>query len=256
MRPISGTGGQDVEADRRLGRPLPLADRVVAALQEDIEEGRYAAGARLPTEPELATSFGVSRTVIREAVSRLKADGMVISRQGAGVFVNDAPLQRSFRIRDAEVGSGIALREIFELRLCLEVEGAALASIRRSQADLAMLRHWLAEMDRTKLGPDLGVGADIEFHRAVATASGNGKVADFQRYLSLLLHQSVTIARKNTLTRKGPAHVDGVIDEHGDIYRAIEAGCAADARNAMRRHLLLAATRLGVIGQEEVALLS
>ncbi|WP_448953589.1 FadR/GntR family transcriptional regulator [Labrys neptuniae] len=242
--------------DRRIGRPLPLADRVVAALQEDIETGRFGAGARLPTEPELAASFGVSRTVIREAVSRLKADGMVVSRQGAGVFVSDAPLQRSFRIRDAEVGSGVALREIFELRLCLEVEGAGLAAIRRSPADLAALRHWLEEMDRTKLGQDLGVGADIEFHRAVAAASGNGKVAEFQRYLSLLLHQSVTIARSNTLKQKGPAYVDSVIGEHSDICLAIEAGSAANARDAMRRHLLQAAMRLGLIGEEEAALLS
>ena len=255
VRPAPEPVGQDGEADRRLGRPLPLADRVVAALQEDIEKGRFEAGARLPTEPELAASFGVSRTVIREAVSRLKADGIVVSRQGAGVFVSAAPLQRSFRIRDAEVGSGVALREIFELRLCLEVEGAGLAAIRRSQDDLAALRHWLEEMDRTKLGQDLGVGADIEFHRAVAAASGNGKVADFQRYLSLLLHQSVTVARNNTL-QKGPAHVDSVIEEHGDIYRAVEACSAANARNAMRRHLLLAATRLGVIGVEEAALLA
>lgn len=256
MRPAPEPAGQDVEADRRLGRPLPLADRVVAALHEDIEKGRLAAGARLPTEPELAASFGVSRTVIREAVSRLKADGIVVSRQGAGVFVSTAPLQRSFRIRDAEVGSGVALREIFELRLCLEVEGAGLAAVRRSQDDLATLRHWLEEMDRTKLDGDFGVGADIEFHRAVASASGNGKVVDFQRYLSLLLHQSVTVARNNTLKQKGPAHVDSVIEEHGDIYRAIGAGSAADARNAMRRHLLLAATRLGVIGEGEAALLS
>ncbi|WP_146126865.1 FadR/GntR family transcriptional regulator [Labrys okinawensis] len=255
MHPAPESEGAAGDGNRRIGRPLQLADRVVAALQEDIEKGRFEAGARLPTEPELAASFGVSRTVIREAVSRLKADGIVVSRQGAGVFVSDAPLQRSFRIRDAEVGSGVALREIFELRLCLEVEGAGLAAVRRSEADLVLLRHWLQEMDRTKLGQDLGAGADIEFHRAVAVASGNGKVADFQRYLSLLLHQSVTIARNNTL-QKGPAHVDSVIGEHGDIYRAIETGSAANARSAMRRHLLLAAARLGVIGEEEAALLA
>ncbi|TIU04799.1 MAG: FadR family transcriptional regulator, partial [Mesorhizobium sp.] len=147
-------------------------------------------------------------------------------------------------------------REIFELRLCLEVEGAGLASIRRSQADLVALRHWLEEMDRTKLGQDVGVAADIEFHRAVAAASGNGKVADFQRYLSLLLNQSVTIARINTLKQRGPAHVDGVIGEHRDIFHAIDAGSAADARSAMRRHLLQAAMRLGVMEGKEVVMLS
>lgn len=256
MRPAAEAIGADGEPDRRIGRPLSLADQVVAALQEDIEIGRFVAGGRLPTEPELAASFGVSRTVIREAVSRLKADGVVVSRQGAGVFVSDAPLQRSFRIRDAEVGSGVALREIFELRLCLEVEGAGLAAIRRSQADLVALRHWLEEMDRTKLGQDIGVAADIEFHRAIAAASGNGKVAEFQRYLSLLLNQSVTIARTNTLTRRGSAPVDGVVGEHRDIYHAIDAGSAAEARSAMRRHLLLAAMRLGVIEADEVAKLS
>jgi len=242
------------EADRRIGRPLPLAEKVVAALQRDIETGRFAAGDRLPTEPELAASFGVSRTVIREAVSRLKADGMLVSRQGAGVFVATAPLQRSFRIRDEEVTQGVALREIFELRLCLEVEAAALAAVRRSEADLAVLAHWLGEMDRTKHGADVGVGADIEFHRAVAAASGNGKLADFQRYLSSLLSESVTIARTNTL--KQPALVDAVIEEHRRIHRAIGEGSAARAREAMRSHLLHAAMRLSVIGEAEAAQLA
>jgi len=234
---------------RRLGRPAPLAERVVKALQGDIEAGRLAAGDRLPTEPDLAASFGVSRTVIREAVSRLRADGILVSRQGAGVFVSDAPLQRSFRIRDEEVTSGTALREIFELRLCLEVEGAALAAVRRTDADLKALAHWLEEMDRTKHGADFGVGADIEFHRTVATASGNGKVADFQRYLSVLLRQSVSVARSNTL--KQPALVDRVIDEHRRIHDAIAAGSAPTARDAMRRHLLSAAMRLGLLDAGE-----
>ncbi|MQT11570.1 FadR/GntR family transcriptional regulator [Segnochrobactrum spirostomi] len=252
------TGGGDAGAPRadqpetrRLGRPAPLAERVVAALSEDIEKGRLAAGARLPTEPDLAASFGVSRTVIREAVARLRADGILVSRQGAGVFVTDSPLQRSFRIRDEEVTSGIALREIFELRLCLEVESAALAAVRRTEADLEALGHWLREMDRTKHGEDFGVAADVEFHRTVALASGNGKIADFQLYLSMLLRQSVSVARNNTL--KTPALVDGVIEEHRRLHAAIAEGAAEAARAAMRRHLLAAAGRLGLIDETEAA---
>ncbi|MFE0757428.1 FadR/GntR family transcriptional regulator [Inquilinus sp. NPDC058860] len=250
-RQIRDVAGGEPAAGRRLGRPAPLAERVVKALQEDVETGRLAAGDRLPTEPGLAASFGVSRTVIREAVSRLRADGILVSRQGAGVFVSDAPLQRSFRIRDEEVTSGPAPREIFELRLCLEVEGAALAAVRRTDADLEALAHWLEEMDRTKHGADFGVAADIEFHRTVAAASGNGKVADFQRYLSVLLRQSVSVARGNTL--KQPALVDRVIDEHRRIHRAIAGESAAAAREAMRRHLLAAARRLGLLDEAEAA---
>lgn len=85
-------------------------------------DGRFAAGERLPTEPELAASFGVSRSVIREAVSRLKAVGVGSAVRGPACLSATPLLQRSFRIRGAEVGSGIALREILELRLCLEVE--------------------------------------------------------------------------------------------------------------------------------------
>lgn len=245
----SGVPRAEQPEARRLGRPAPLAERVVAALSEDIEKGRLAAGARLPTEPDLAASFGVSRTVIREAVARLRADGILVSRQGAGVFVSDSPLQRSFRIRDEEVTSGIALKEIFELRLCLEVESAALAAVRRTEADLEALGHWLNELDRTKHGEDFGVAADVEFHRTIALASGNGKIADFQLYLSMLLRQSVSVARSNTL--KTPALVDGVIEEHRRLHAAIAAGAAEDARAAMRRHLLSAAGRLGLIDAAE-----
>ena len=74
---------------RTIGRAAPLADQVFGALQAEIVDGRLKAGERLPIEPQLAASFGVSRTVIREAVSRLRNDGLVTTKQGSGIYVAD-----------------------------------------------------------------------------------------------------------------------------------------------------------------------
>ena len=231
-------------ADRRLGRPPPLAHRVYDALLDDITAGRLKAGDRLPVEPALAESFGVSRTVIREAVSRLKADGLVRSRQGAGVFVSQARSQRAFRIAEPE-GSGARLvREIFELRLGLEVEAATLAARRRSAEDLKALHAAVVAMEATKLGADDGVAADVDFHRRIALAAANAQFADLLRYLQVFLRQSISIARANT--RRQPHLIDAVMEEHRAVLRAIEAGDAEAAGAAMRDHLLRAQRRLGL----------
>jgi GntR family transcriptional repressor for pyruvate dehydrogenase complex len=228
---------------RPIGRAAPLADHVFGALQSDIAEGRLKPGEKLPIEQQLALNFGVSRTVVREAVSRLRSDGLVTAKQGSGVFVAAAPFTQAFRMQAEAAGDKAAIREIYELRLGVEVEAAALAAARRVPDDLARIKRALGAIEATKAGPDFGVEADAEFHRAIALATGNSKIASFQRYLSVFLLQSITAARSNTL--KAGA-VDEVMGEHAAILAAIEAGDVKAARAAMRAHLTNAQARLGL----------
>jgi GntR family transcriptional repressor for pyruvate dehydrogenase complex len=230
---------------RTLGRAAPLADQVFGALQSDIAEGRLKPLEKLPIEQQLAASFGVSRTVVREAVARLRSDGLVTVKQGSGVFVAAGPFNRAFRMPAEAASEQAAIREIYELRLGVEVEAAALAAARMVPDNLMRIKAALGMIEATKSGPDFGVQADADFHRAIALATGNSKIASFQRYLSVFLVQSITAARANT-RQSLPGAVDEVMGEHQAIYAAIEAEDAAGARAAMRAHLTNAQARLGL----------
>jgi DNA-binding FadR family transcriptional regulator len=230
---------------RKIGRAAPLADQVFGALQADIAEGRLKPGEKLPIEPQLALVFGVSRTVIREAIGRLRNDGLVTAKQGSGVYVAASPISQAFRMAPNVTASAESLREIFELRLGIEVEAAALAARRRTPDDLMRIQKALQAIETTKSGPDFGVEADASFHRAVALASGNAKIASFQRYLAVFLLESITAARANTL-KSYPGMVDEVVREHEAILVAVRGMDQELARTAMRTHLTNAQGRLGL----------
>src|SRR6478752_9227548 len=110
-----------------------LAERVMAQLGAEIRGGRLAPGARLPTEQELTSTMGVSRTVVREAVAALRADGLVVTRRGSGAYVADNPTASPFRIVAPQLGRIEDVLAVMELRLAVEVEAAALASERATR---------------------------------------------------------------------------------------------------------------------------
>ena len=150
-----------------------LASRVAEQLLNKIRADHLAAGARLPSEQAMARHFGVSRTVIREAVSRLKSEGLVESRQGSGVFVRERNMDSPFRIDSSIMESTDSVLQVVELRQVLEGEIAALAAKRRSAHQLAAIRQALQQInDDVSAGSD-GVDADIAFHRSIAEATGN-----------------------------------------------------------------------------------
>ena len=124
-----------------------LTDRVFEALKQLINGEDFQPGSRLPSELKMASRFGVSRTVIREAVSRLKSEGLVESRQGSGVFVRERNMHAPFRIDPSIMDSIQSVLQVVELRLSLEGEIAALAARRREIAQLALL---FVDIDRFK----------------------------------------------------------------------------------------------------------
>src|ERR1700759_4891902 len=105
---------------RRATNSNNLTDRVTSMLRDDIESGKYQPGRKLPASKQMSEAFGVSITVVREALSRLKSDGLIASHQGKGVFVEDDTKARPFRLATAE-GTKSSLGHIFELRICVEM---------------------------------------------------------------------------------------------------------------------------------------
>ena len=219
------------------GKRRSLTELVIQALNDKIDRGEYAPGAKLPTEPELCTEFGVSRTVIREAVASLKLGRRLIARHGVGVFVAEAAEQST--------GAGFIdsntlnnSMHVLELRIGVETECAAYAAQRRSAAHLRALKEVYARMEIVAVDDDAECArADFEFHLAVATCSENPHFTSILRTLGqeIIIDLRLKHAKANPKERK--TYIRRIQREHGDILDAIEKQDESAARRAMRRHL-------------------
>lgn len=161
-------------------RPRTRCDLVIQQIQEKISLGVFAPGAKIPTEPALMTQLGVGRSTVREAIRVLVSAGLLEVRQGDGTYVlagtsDHEPLQ--YRLRRATA------REIREVRRIIEIEAARLAAQNRTPADIEAMHGFLAKKKRAHAQNNTHgyVTADIAFHTAVATASGNSLLADLYR---------------------------------------------------------------------------
>jgi len=211
-----------------------LSDQVADVLAAEIRAGRLAVGAKLPTEAALVDQFSVSRTVVREAVSRLKSLGLVDSRQGSGVYVKEqgfSPL--NFDAKSAV--SKQAVIQMVEVRRALEAEVAGLAAQRRTQADLKRIRKSITLLDKAVQAGGDGVDEDVQYHRAIADAARNPFLIGTLDYLGQFLRGATRVTRANEARRADFARQ--VRDEHEMIVRAIEAGDATAARQAAAQHM-------------------
>lgn len=227
---------------RGFARSPQLSTRIAAHMLERIEAGGLTAGARLPTEAQMARDFGVSRAVIREAIAQLRNEGLVETRQGAGAFVGDLTA-RPIRLDAAQDMDRQAFRQLFQLRIPLEIEAAALAAQHYSASDLARIRKALAQLDQADDSADGSVAADLEFHRAVAEATGNPY---FVQFLTAISDRIAHVIRAARCESSADTLIEQTRHEHAAIARAIIAGDAASARAAMRAHLEGGATRVGL----------
>lgn len=227
----------------RLSLAGTLTDRVCDALIELISGDDFPAGSRLPSEMKMASRFGVSRTVIREAVSRLKSEGLVESRQGSGVFVREQNMDAPFRIDPSILESIHSVLQVVELRQVLEGEIAALAAKRRSIAQLDAIKAALLQIDSEVSAGSDGVDADIAFHRSIAEATGNPHFLALVQFLFNFLRSATQTTRSIEATRA--TLTQQVKDEHRAIVEAISARDAEAARAAARQHMERASRRLG-----------
>ena len=213
-----------------------LASEIVARVTGEIESGRLAAGSKLPTEQEMAAAMGVSRTVVREAVAALKAQGLVITRQGLGAYVaTDA--HRPFRIESSEGVSLADIINIMELRAAIEVEAAALAAVRASKAQLRALTGDLQAIDTAIDKGEGAIAEDFALHQAIAAATGNPQFSGFLTFLGrhVIPRQSVRIAQQSVEDQR--AYLVAIQAEHRRIVEALQRRDAAAAGAAMRAHL-------------------
>lgn len=214
-----------------------LTDRVAEMLVEEITGGHYVVGEVLPPEQIIAERLGVSRTVLREAVSRLKAEGLVQSKQGIGLTVMMVTRPSVFRMLAAERGDTEQVLRIVELRRGFEIEAATLAAQRRTDADLAAMRGALDAMAQAVADGDVaaGVEADLAFHRCMATATRNDHYVSFFDFLAVLLKQNLYVSRSRSAKLAGRAEL--AQREHEALFVAIAAGDAEAARDHARTHV-------------------
>ncbi len=230
----------------RLSRRPSLTDDVSQKLSRMILEGQLAAGEQLPTEQSLAESFGVARTVVREAVSRLKHDGLVDSRQGVGAFVAEASARSAFRISPACFEKRQKLLEILQLRTGISSEAAGLAANHRTDMDLQFMDGAYLEMESSLFVADEGaethVLAERSFYQRIAEASGNQYISEFLSMLDTRIDMELrSVAVKNARVTEWSAEV---LAEHKAVLDAIRAQDENAASQAVRYHYSLAAKRL------------
>ncbi len=220
---------------------LKLAEQVAGALEAEIRAGRLTIGEKLPTEAALVQQFGVSRTVVREAISRLKSLGLLDARQGSGVYVQDpgiAPLSFGRTLS----ASREAVAQIVEVRRALESEVAVLAAQRRSEQDVLNIRAALQAIAIAVAAGQDGVDEDVRFHRAIAQAAGNPFMISTLDYLAQFLRGATRVTRANEARRADFAQAVNL--EHELIVRAIAAADPEAAHAAAAQHMKNALLRI------------
>lgn len=219
-----------------------LAETTVEEMTARIRSGVYRSGEKLPTEPQFMAELGVSRTVVREAVSRLQAAGLVETKHGIGTFVLDWPRERSL-----DIGAAVTIRDVLamlELRISLETEAAALAALRHDATHIGEMQRAIDEFEAAIDAGQSSIAADFHFHLQIALATGNPY---FETVFRNLGTNTIPRARVDT-TRITPEPSSDYLHRANREHQAILEGIARRdpeaARAAMRMHLSNSRERL------------
>ena len=219
-----------------------LTDEVTRILTERIRSGELPAGSWLPTEKVMAEQFAVSRTVIREAVSRLKSEGLVSTRQGKGASVRPANAARPFRLSVDGLGSALSVLQLLELRTSLESDMAGLAAKRRSNVQLAAMKRALAAIDSAMAAGGNGGAEDMAFHLSIARGTGNPFYEDLISFIQPYLFNAIILTRSEPGRRE--AFANQTREEHRAILEAIARKDSEAAVEAARQHMANVAVRI------------
>ena len=212
-----------------------LAQRVVDGLKQRILAGELVPGAKLPSEAELLTAYGVSRTVVREAVSRLQAEGLVETFQGRGSFVLAVPEPSAFSLESSAIRNHHDVLAMIDFRIGVESEAAALAAGRITPATGRAIEVALEQFGKS--GHEGAVEADFAFHRAIAAASGNRFYLELLDALGPMMIMLPRTRLGGEFSMTDASHVERVGREHEQVAAAVRAGDVDTARAAMRVHL-------------------
>ena len=236
-RSLSKELPRKLAAIRPLSQPRSLATELVERLTAEITSGKIAPGSRLPTEQEMIAATGVSRTVVREAVAALRAEGLVVTRQGIGTIVADGT-DRPFRLNIDDERSLLEVLDVAELRTGVEIEAAGLAAERGSAEDRRKIGEAFAAIEGAISRGEDAIEEDFAFHRSIAEATGNAQFVRFLDFLGRYIIPRQTIRAASGATENRRAYLDRIQKEHRDIHLAIRGREVTKARAAMRRHLL------------------
>jgi GntR family transcriptional repressor for pyruvate dehydrogenase complex len=225
-------------------RRQSLSVEVADDIKKKILKGTLKPGAQIRTEAELCQEYEVSRTVVREAISRLRSDGMLIARQGLGVFVSNSTTARRFEVDWDSIRTLPDTISLLELRLAIEVESAGLCALRRSAADAKNIRQWMDKanrqfksLERTKLH------YDFDFHLAIAKGTKNPHFYELLLFLRPIIVPRIRLGALVSEDAK-EKYEQTIQAEHEAVMLAIEAGDDRAARESMRTHLLNSLERL------------
>lgn len=220
-----------------------LPSQVAAFVRFEILRGNLKPGDKLPTEQEFALQHGVSRAVIREAIAKLRHEGLVVSRQGIGAFVASPEAANSLTLEPNSLAVPEDYRHLYELRMMLETGAAQLAALNRTDEDLVEMARCIDNMAAVKDLHGAYVETDISFHRAVAGATKNPFVSLFISFVDVKLQESILVALR-TLEFATTSAI--ALGEHRLIYEAIKVRDPAGAAAAMLSHLTNSSRRLGL----------
>lgn len=221
-----------------------LAHELVEGIGARIRDRSLAPGAKLPTEAEIMREWGVSRTVVREAISKMQAAGLVETRHGIGTFVLEPPAANGFRIDPAEIETAVDVLAVLELRISLETESAGLAASRRTDEQLGEMRKALDEMMAGEQGGRDTASPDFRFHHLIALATGNRYFAEIMSHLGATLIPRARLNSSKLAREDLPQYLRRLAREHEEIYDAIARRDPESARAAMRLHLTNSRERL------------
>ncbi len=214
-----------------------MADALYSKLEARILSGEMPPGSRFPSQKEIAEAERVSRTVVREAVARLEAQGFAVSRQGSGVYVPDNVHYRAFQVTREELSELSDVVKLLEMRLAIEAEMAALAAARRTVEDISAMRTALRRMEEVRDDPVASAQADAAFHMTIARAPKNDYYVRLMDFLGIRLVPPRNLYLRDHPPQSHHAYASKVHAEHGAILESIVRMDATRARSAARRHM-------------------
>jgi DNA-binding FadR family transcriptional regulator len=216
----------------------------MTSLAASIREGAIKPGEKLPSEAEIMSRFDVSRTVVREAISRLQANRMVETRHGVGTFALTPQDSGNFKIVDVDFATLSDVIALLELRISLETEAAGLAAQRRTEQNLQAMQETLDAFQASILENADAVPSDFSFHMEVAKATANRHFADLMTYLGTMIIPRTRVNTPNSAPEGRLNYLRRVHGEHENIFNAIRNQDTEAARAAMRTHLSNSKERL------------
>jgi len=240
----SGTPVDQTALAARPRRVKGLVIEVMESLAGSIRSGAIKPGEKLPTESEIVARFDVSRTVVREAISRLQANRLVETRHGVGTFALPPEDTKNFKIADVDFATVADVIALLELRISLETEAAGLAAQRRTEQNLQAMQAMLDAFVIAIEEDSDAVPSDFNFHMEVARATGNRHFADLMTYLGTMIIPRTRVNTPNSAPEGRLAYLRRVHSEHESIFSAIRNQDTDAARAAMRTHLANSKDRL------------